>query len=76
MKNPKIYVELILQSIHHIEEYVRNYNKLTFSKERMRYDAILRNLQTMAEADIVWSIIDSELKQIKMVMVEISKSSK
>lgn len=111
MKNPLVYVEHILQSIHYIEEYVRNHNRDTFSKERMRYDAILRNLQTMAEAtqrlpdelkksyphipwkdisgfrnvlvhdylgdlddDIVWSIIDHELKPIKKAMEKILHS--
>lgn len=50
MKDPLVYVEHILHSILQIEEYVRGYNRETFSDERMRYDAILRNLQTMAEA--------------------------
>lgn len=50
MKNPLVYVDHILQSILYIEEYVGDCNRETFSKERMRYDAILRNLQTMAEA--------------------------
>lgn len=48
--NTLVYVEHILQSILHIKEYVRGYTRNTFSKERMRYDAILRNLQTMAES--------------------------
>lgn len=50
MRNFLVYVEHILKSILHIEKYVVGCNRATFSKERMRYDAVLRNLQTMAEA--------------------------
>lgn len=50
MKDPLLYVDHILQAIHRIEEYVVNCNWQTFSKDQMRYDAILRNLQTMAES--------------------------
>jgi uncharacterized protein with HEPN domain len=60
VKDPLVYVEHILRCICFIEKYVANCNKETFSKERMRYDAILRNLQTMSEAT---QRLPEELKQ-------------
>ncbi len=50
MKDPLVYADHILRSVSQIEKYIEGYNRETFSKDKMRYDAILRNLQTMAEA--------------------------
>jgi uncharacterized protein with HEPN domain len=50
MKDPRVYADHILRSILQLEEYTAGYNRDNFSKEKMRYDAILRNLQTMAES--------------------------
>ena len=50
MKDPLIYADHILKSILQIEEYVLGCSKDDFSKDKMRYDAVLRNLQLMAES--------------------------
>lgn len=48
--NSLLYVCHILESIEYIEQFAKGYTKKTIFKKRMRYDAILRNLQTMAES--------------------------
>jgi uncharacterized protein with HEPN domain len=50
MKDFLIYADHILEAISQIEEYAARCDRETFPKEKMRYDAILRNLQTMAES--------------------------
>ena len=50
MKDHLVYADHILKSIIQIEKYIEGYDRETFSKDKMRYDAILRNLQTMAES--------------------------
>ena len=49
-KKPQLYVYHILESIEHIENFMKNLSKEEFFSERMRYDATLRNLQTMSES--------------------------
>ena len=49
-KNPSLYIEHILDSIQYIEQFTAGVSKEEFLKERMRYDATLRNLQTLSES--------------------------
>jgi uncharacterized protein with HEPN domain len=50
IKEPFLYISHILEAIEHIEQFASGHTEKTLFKERMRYDAILRNLQTMAES--------------------------
>ena len=109
-KNPSLYIQHILDSIKYIEQFTEGITKEDFLKERMRYDATLRNLQTLAEAtqklpleiknqypniawkdisgfrnvlvhdylegldvNIIWHIVQNELKPIKRAMLEIQQ---
>ena len=45
-----LYVQHIIESIELISEFVDNIQKEDFVKDRMRYDAVLYNLQIMAES--------------------------
>ncbi len=49
-KDPRLYIIHFLESINRIEQWVQNCDKENFSQEKMRYDAILRNLQTITES--------------------------
>ncbi len=49
-KDPLLYVQHILKAIGFIEQFTSEIEKDIFLKDRMRYDATLRNLQTLAEA--------------------------
>ena len=49
-KDPHLYVCHALESIGYIEEFLHGCTQETLKRERMRYDAVLRNLQTMAES--------------------------
>lgn len=49
-RNYKIYLNDILESIANIEEYTKGVSFEEFSGERMREDAILRNLMVIGEA--------------------------
>lgn len=49
-KSSRLYIEHIIESIELIESFVRDCSKEFFSQDRMRYDAVLRNLQIMAES--------------------------
>jgi uncharacterized protein with HEPN domain len=49
-KEPFLYICHILEAIEYIEQFAKGQNRQTIFEERMRYDAILRNLQTMAES--------------------------
>ena len=46
----KIYLKDVLESIAKIEEYTKGVSFEEFSRERMREDAIIRNLMTIGEA--------------------------
>ncbi len=48
-KNPQLYVMHIVEAITHIEEYAGNDYDI-FCKDKKTYDAVLHNLQTMAES--------------------------
>lgn len=50
IKDPQLYIQHILKSILFIEEFIAGCSQETFAQERMRYDAVLRNLQTIAES--------------------------
>lgn len=50
IKEPFLYVCHILESIEYIEQFSAGHSREVIFIERMRYDAILRNLQTMAES--------------------------
>jgi len=49
-KEPLVYICHILEAIDYIEQFAAKHTRETIFEERMRYDAILRNLQTMAES--------------------------
>ncbi len=49
-KEAHLYIAHILESIDYIEQFSNGYNRENIFQDRMRYDAILRNLQTMAES--------------------------
>ncbi|WPX98510.1 DUF86 domain-containing SAM-dependent methyltransferase [Candidatus Megaera polyxenophila] len=49
-KSELLYVAHIIDAIDAIEEFVKDCDFLRFTNDRMRYDATVRNLQTMAEA--------------------------
>lgn len=49
-KSEALYINHIVDAINNIEDFVKGCNFSSFSNDRMRYDAVLRNLQTMAEA--------------------------
>lgn len=50
MKDPFLYIQHILDSIEHIDQFLEGIEKEDFIADRMRYDATLRNLQTLSEA--------------------------
>jgi len=50
MKNFRLYVQHISEAIRNIEGFTFGLTKEKFLKERMVYDATLRNLQTLSEA--------------------------
>lgn len=49
-KSSMLYINHIIGSINLIDEFVHNISKEDFAKDRMRYDAVLYNLQIMAES--------------------------
>ena len=49
-KTAMLYVQHIVDSIELIEKFVNNLEKEEFTQDRMRYDAVLYNLQIMAES--------------------------
>jgi uncharacterized protein with HEPN domain len=50
MKDDRLYLIHILECIEHIESYVKDINKETFMNSTIVQDAVLRNLQVMAES--------------------------
>jgi uncharacterized protein with HEPN domain len=49
-KSDLLYLRHIIEVIDNIQKYTQDCNLSNFSDNNMRYDAVLRNLQTMAEA--------------------------
>ena len=45
-----IYLEDILEAIDRIQEYVGDVTRETFERDRMRIDAVIRNLEVIGEA--------------------------
>lgn len=45
-----IYLEDILEAIDRIQEYVQDVTRETFEADRMRIDAVIRNLEVIGEA--------------------------
>ena len=45
-----IYLEDILEAIDRIQEYVQDVTRETFETDRMRIDAVIRNLEVIGEA--------------------------
>ena len=45
-----IYLEDILEAIDRIQEYVQDVTRETFERDRMRIDAVVRNLEIIGEA--------------------------
>ena len=50
IKDPLLYVDHILKNINHIEKFTANITQKVFMEDQMCYDAVLYNLQTMAES--------------------------
>ena len=50
MKDDKIYIEHILQSIYRIETYLSGKNHQSFSDDFMTQDAVVRQLEIIGEA--------------------------
>jgi uncharacterized protein with HEPN domain len=50
MKDDKLYLIHIIECIEHIESYTENVDKETFLNTTLIQDAVIRNLQTMAES--------------------------
>jgi uncharacterized protein with HEPN domain len=49
-KDPKIFLQHIIESIEEIEKYTCNQNKVKFSKATMMQDAVMRRLEIIGEA--------------------------
>ncbi|MES2198656.1 MAG: HepT-like ribonuclease domain-containing protein [Chlamydiota bacterium] len=49
-KDSRLYIHHILEGIECIERWTCSCDKESFGKEKMRYDAIVRNLQTITES--------------------------
>lgn len=45
-----IYLEDIIEAIDRIQEYIRDVTSETFETDRMRIDAVIRNLEVIGEA--------------------------
>ncbi len=45
-----IYLEDILEAIDRIQEYMQGVNRAAFETDRMRFDAVIRNLEVIGEA--------------------------
>ncbi|HNT93171.1 MAG: DUF86 domain-containing protein [Bacteroidales bacterium] len=50
MKDDRIYIEHILQSINRIEQYISGKDHQSFSNDFMTQDAVVRQLEIMGEA--------------------------
>lgn len=50
IKNTKLYAMHIIEAIQLITEWTNACDSHSFTQDRMRYDAILRNLQTITES--------------------------
>jgi len=59
-KDPKIFIEHILESIQIIEEYIKGITKDDFLKSREKQDAIIRRIEIIGEAV---KNIPSEIKE-------------
>lgn len=49
-KNPKIFLEHILESIEFIEEYTAGISQAEFSESREKIDAVIRRIEIIGEA--------------------------
>jgi len=49
-KDPKIFLQHILESIEKIEEYIKNMNKQEFLKSSQTQDAVIRRIEIIGEA--------------------------
>jgi uncharacterized protein with HEPN domain len=50
MKDDKLYLIHIIECIEHVESYTENVDKETFLNTTLIQDAVIRNLQVMAES--------------------------
>ena len=50
MRDYDIYLEDILEAIDRVEEYVEGITRVEFETDRMRLDAVIRNLEVIGEA--------------------------
>lgn len=49
-RDPRLYLEDILEACERIDEYVSGLNQERFTGNRMAYDAVVRNLEIVGEA--------------------------
>ena len=49
-KDPKVFIEHVLESIELIEEYLRGVSKEEFLRSREKQDAVIRRLEVIGEA--------------------------
>ena len=59
MKNPKIFIEHLLESISLIEEYTQGHTREEFISSRQLQDSVIRRLEIMGEAT---KNLDTDLK--------------
>lgn len=71
MKESKIYLEHILESIHQIKEYTKDITQRDFFSSRLLQDAVIRNFEIIGEAS---KKIDNSIK-VKYSHIEWRKIS-
>jgi len=71
MKESKIYLEHILESIHQIKEYTKDITQKDFLSSRLIQDAVIRNFEIIGEAS---KKIDNSIK-VKYPHIEWRKIS-
>ena len=50
LRNYEIYLEDVLEAINRIQAYMEGITRMEFESNRMRFDAIIRNLEVIGEA--------------------------
>lgn len=50
MKDKNVYLEVVLESIGLIEEYIKDYDLQKFLEDRKTQDAVIRNLELIGQA--------------------------
>ena len=50
LRNYEIYLEDVLEAVNRIQAYMEGITRMEFESNRMRFDAIIRNLEVIGEA--------------------------